>query len=1078
MPSEGLEDADLTQLFAHFGRAVFMCNAVEAMLTATLLQIDFMKRVRDEFVKTEGANFDRGKYERDFDQYQNEQFAQTMGTLKKRINQLSNFDDKLKERISQATDRRNFLVHHYWRESSARFLTEAGRKRMIDELSNDCAAFEKLEQDIKDATKPDRTALGIKEEELDARVERQMASIMGGIHLNDSPSTSPTSSGKIVSSEPKGTNRYNAAESEARWQKVWDERGIFAMPNKDLGKKYYVLEMFPYPSGRIHMGHVRNYTMGDVVARVKRALGYAVLHPMGWDAFGLPAENAAVERKVHPKTWTYDNIAAMKKQLKSMGLSLDWSREIATCDPAYYKHQQKMFLDFLKVGLVEREKRNLNWDPVDQTVLANEQVIDGRGWRSGAIVEQREMNQWVFKITKYSQELLDALDTLDRWPDKVRLMQKNWIGRSEGLLVRFALDPKTTPSGESELEIFTTRPDTLFGAKFMALSPDHPLAQAAAKKNPELAEFIAECKRHGTAQEIIDKAEKLGFDTGIKAVHPFDPSWKLPVYVANFILMEYGTGAIFGCPGHDQRDLDFVNKYNLGVTPVVCPPGQDPKTFAITDTAYDGDGRMINSRFLDGMTIPEAKEEVARRLEKESRSARPVARRQVNYRLRDWGISRQRYWGCPIPIIHCAKCGVVPVPEKDLPVTLPEDVTFDRPGNPLDHHPTWKHVACPQCGGPATRETDTMDTFVDSSWYFERFTDPWIKTEPTDLPIVDAWMPVDQYIGGIEHAILHLLYSRFYTRAMKATGHINLEEPFAGLFTQGMVVHETYRRQNGEWASPAEVNVELEGETRRARLAATNEPIVIGPIEKMSKSKRNTVDPDEIISTYGADVARWFMLSDSPPDRDVEWTERGVQGAARFTQRLWRLVGEAEEIARNAPAARPAQFSPAALAVRKATHKALANITDAVEKLHFNVCVAHIYEFANTLTAAIGDIEEPNVAPDMRWAMHEAANVLVQLFHPMMPHLAEECWAGLGHDVLVSQSPWPQVERDLLVEDTMTLPVQVNGKKRADVTVPRKAANTEIERAVLALDAVKKALEGKPPKKVIIVPQRIVNVVA
>jgi leucyl-tRNA synthetase len=947
------------------------------------------------------------------------------------------------------------------------------------------------------------------------------------------------------------TERYNAAESEARWQKVWDERGIFATPNKDLGKKYYVLEMFPYPSGRIHMGHVRNYTMGDVVARVKRALGYAVLHPMGWDAFGLPAENAAVERKVHPKAWTYDNIAAMKKQLKSMGLSLDWSREIATCDPAYYKHQQKMFLDFLKVGLVEREKRNLNWDPVDQTVLANEQVIDGRGWRSGAIVEQREMNQWVFKITKYSQELLDALDTLDRWPEKVRLMQKNWIGRSEGLLVRFALDPKTTPGGESELEIFTTRPDTLMGASFMAIAPDHPLAALAAKKNPALAEFIAECKRHGTAQEIIDKAEKLGFDTGIRAVHPFDPNWKLPVYVANFILMEYGTGAIFGCPAHDQRDLEFAMKYNLPILEVFRPTGaRDPtrkemetygstfdtnpysilivgataetppsetEFFKITKKAFDispdekyaspfrlqrkigniekaSEARVDlhqriesdvqkNVRFTYARPVPGTPSEVTGIKEAIAAAAskaeeRGVGRRQVNYRLRDWGISRQRYWGCPIPIIHCDKCGVVPVPEKDLPVTLPEDVTFDRPGNPLDHHPTWKHVACPQCGGPARRETDTMDTFVDSSWYFERFTDPWIKTEPTDLPIVDAWMPVDQYIGGIEHAILHLLYSRFYTRAMKATGHINLEEPFAGLFTQGMVVHETYRRQNGEWASPAEVKIELEGETRRARLEKTNEPIVIGPIEKMSKSKRNTVDPDEIISSYGADVARWFMLSDSPPDRDVEWTERGVQGAGRFMQRLWRLVGEAADIARGAPAARPAQFSPAALALRKATHKALASVTDAVEKLHFNVCVAHIYEFANTLAAAIGDIEEPDVAPDMRWAMGEAANVLVQLFHPMMPHLAEECWAGLGHDVLVSQSPWPQVERDLLVEDTMTLPVQVNGKKRADVTVPRKAANTEIESAVLALDAVKKALEGKPPKKVIIVPQRIVNVVA
>jgi len=875
------------------------------------------------------------------------------------------------------------------------------------------------------------------------------------------------------------TERYNARDAEARWQKIWDERGIFATKNDDPRPKYYVLEMFPYPSGRIHMGHVRNYTMGDVVARFKRAIGLNVLHPMGWDAFGMPAENAAMERKIHPKAWTYDNIAAMKKQLKSMGLSLDWSREIATCDPAYYKHQQKMFLDFLGAGLVEREKRKVNWDPVDQTVLANEQVIEGRGWRSGAVVEQREMSQWVFKITKYSQELLDALDTLERWPEKVRLMQKNWIGRSEGLLVRFALDRATTPGGESELEIFTTRPDTLFGAKFMAIAPDHPLAAAAAAKNPALAAFIAECKKIGTAQAEIDTAEKLGFDTGIKAVHPFDPSWKLPVYVANFILMDYGTGAIFGCPAHDQRDLDFVNKYGLGNVPVVCPPGTDPKAFVITDTAYDGDGRMINSRFLDGMTIAEAKEEVARRLEKESAGNRPVAQRQVNFRLRDWGISRQRYWGCPIPIIHCEACGVVPVPEKDLPVTLPEDVTFDRPGNPLDHHPTWKNVTCPQCGGKARRETDTMDTFVDSSWYFERFTDPWITTAPTDRPMVDAWMPVDQYIGGIEHAILHLLYSRFFTRAMKATGHVGLDEPFAGLFTQGMVVHETYRSKSGEWVAPVEVKIEGDGNARRATLLTSGEEVAIGAIEKMSKSKRNTVDPDEIIAGYGADVARWFMLSDSPPDRDVEWTERGVQGAWRFSQRLWRLVGEAAEIARAAPAGRPELFSPAAFALRKSAHRALAGVTADIEKLHFNVCVAQIYEFANILNEFIGDIdtEEGGIAEDLRWAMHEAVNILVQLFHPMMPHLAEECWAVLGHTGLVAQAAWPEVEPALLIENTVTMPVQINGKKRAEVTVARDAPNAEIEATVLALDAVKQALQGKPAKKVIIVPQRIVNVV-
>jgi leucyl-tRNA synthetase len=967
-------------------------------------------------------------------------------------------------------------------------------------------------------------------------------------------------------------DRYNARDAEERWQKIWDERGIFLTRNDDPRPKYYVLEMFPYPSGRIHMGHVRNYTMGDVVARVKRAMGLNVLHPMGWDAFGMPAENAAMERKVHPRAWTYDNIAVMKTQLKSMGLSLDWSREIATCDPRYYKHQQKMFLDFLRAGLVEREKRKVNWDPVDQTVLANEQVIDGRGWRSGAVVEQREMSQWVFKITKYSQELLDALDQLDRWPEKVRLMQKNWIGRSEGLKIRFKLDRATAPLAEKEIKVFTTRPDTLFGAKFIAIAPDHVVASAAASTNPALAEFIAQCKHRGTAQAEIDTAEKLGFDTGIRAVHPFDASWQLPVYVANFIVMEYSTGAIFGCPAHDQRDLDFVDKYGLGNVPVVCPPDADPKTFVITDTAYEGDGTMINSRFLNGMTTTEAKEEVARRLEREIYGYKivlpagteekpgalvtpvvkdaggrpvppfdvswefdtayewgilpghshpnrryfvigqrvqlddrkmlriaepiPVAERQVNYRLRDWGISRQRYWGCPIPIIHCERCGTVPVPEKDLPVTLPEDVTFDRPGNPLDHHPTWKHVACPQCGGPARRETDTMDTFVDSSWYFERFTDPWIATAPTDRPMVDAWMPVDQYIGGIEHAILHLLYSRFFTRAMRETGHIGLDEPFAGLFTQGMVVHETYRRANGEWAAPAEVKVETLGDARRAVLAATGEAVEIGPIEKMSKSKRNTVDPDDIIETYGADVARWFMLSDSPPERDVNWTEKGVQGAWRFAQRLWRLIGEAAELAQTAPAERPAGFSDEALALRKAAHRALSRVTDDIEKLHFNVCVAHIYEFANALNAIIGDIgaqsgasnggqtggkprpETAGVAPpDLRWALREAVNILVQLFHPMMPHLAEECWALLGHKTLVAQAAWPQLERALLAEETLTLPVQINGKKRADVTVARDATNAEIEAAVLALDAVQKALDGKRPKKVIIVPGRIVNVV-
>ncbi|SHI14338.1 leucine--tRNA ligase [Bradyrhizobium erythrophlei] len=880
------------------------------------------------------------------------------------------------------------------------------------------------------------------------------------------------------------SERYNARESEPRWQRQWDQEGIFASKNDDPRPKYYVLEMFPYPSGRIHIGHVRNYTLGDVIARYMRAKGFNVLHPMGWDAFGLPAENAAIERKVAPKAWTYDNIAAMKKQLRSIGLSLDWTREFATCDPSYYKHQQKLFLDFLRAGLAEREKRKINWDPVDMTVLANEQVIDGRGWRSGAVVEQREMNQWVFKITRYAQELLDALDTLDRWPDKVRLMQRNWIGRSEGLLIRFALDPKTlpegsTPDGGSELKVFTTRPDTLFGAKFMAIAPDHPLAQAAAAKNPKLAEFIAEAKRHGTAQEIIDTAEKQGFDTGIKAIHPFDPDWKLPVYVANFVLMEYGTGAIFGCPAHDQRDLDFVNKYGLGNTPVVCPPGVDPKSFVITDVAYDGDGRMINSRFLDGMSIEQAKEEVAKRLEDEVRGNLPLAERQVNFRLRDWGISRQRYWGCPIPVIHCPTCGVVPVPDQDLPVELPEDVTFDKPGNALDHHPTWKHVACPQCGGEATRETDTMDTFVDSSWYFARFTDPWNENAPTTRAVVDRLMPVDQYIGGVEHAILHLLYARFFTRAMKATGHIAFDEPFAGQYTQGMVVHETYRKADGTYATPAEVRIESGANGRRASLLDTGEEVGIGPIEKMSKSKRNTVDPDDIITTYGADVARWFMLSDSPPDRDVIWSDERVQGASRFVQRLWRLVNESADIAKAAPGARPAAFGAEALALRKAAHSALDKVSTGIEKLHFNVCLAHIREFSNALaeTLARDGKPSPDLTPDISWAVAEAAVILVQLFAPMMPHLAEESWQVLGQPGLVSEASWPKIERDLLVEDTVMLVVQVNGKKRGEVTVARNAQNPEIEAAVLALDAVKQALGGKAVRKVIIVPMRIVNVV-
>ena len=872
------------------------------------------------------------------------------------------------------------------------------------------------------------------------------------------------------------TERYNAREAERKWQQVWDTKELFRTKNDDPAPKYYVLEMFPYPSGRIHMGHVRNYAMGDVVARYKRARGFNVLHPMGWDAFGMPAENAAMANKTHPATWTYANIATMRTQLKSMGLSLDWHREIATCDPSYYKHQQRMFLDFLQNGLIDRKTAKVNWDPVDQTVLANEQVIDGRGWRSGALVEQRELTQWFFKISDYAQDLNDALDGLERWPEKVRLMQKNWIGRSEGLSVRFALDKATAPADESEIEIYTTRPDTLFGASFVALAPEHPLAKKAAANNAHLAAFIDECRKMGTAQEAIDKAEKKGFDTGIRVSHPFDPNWTLPVYVANFILMDYGTGAIFGCPAHDQRDFDFATSYKLPIKTVVCPTDADPKTYEVGDAPYDGEGLLINSLFLDGMTIAQGKEEVAKRLESVSLNGSPVGKRKVNFRLRDWGISRQRYWGCPIPVIHCEVCGTVPVPIKDLPVKLPEDVTFDVPGNPLDRHPTWKHVGCPQCGKDARRETDTMDTFVDSSWYFARFTDPWIEDRPTDRKAVDGWLPVNQYIGGIEHAILHLLYSRFFTRAMQKTGHAGISEPFDGLFTQGMVVHETYRDANGQWVSPAEVDIISDGTDRKAKLLSTGAPVEIGSIEKMSKSKRNTIDPDDIIGTFGADTARWFMLSDSPPERDVIWTEEGVQGAARFVQRLWRLVGEVADLSPS-PNAHDAAAEDAVLTIRKAAHRAVIRVEEDVERLRFNRCVAHAYELANALQAELAVKKDKPVSPEFITAMREAATFLIQIIAPMMPHLAEECWKELGFDRLVAETAWPKADHALIVENDITIPIQVNGKKRGEITISREADAKTVEAAVLALETVQAALEGKPVKKVVVVPQRIVNVV-
>jgi leucyl-tRNA synthetase len=852
-------------------------------------------------------------------------------------------------------------------------------------------------------------------------------------------------------------SRYNFRESEAEWQRQWRERRCFEAREDPARPKYYVLEMFPYPSGKLHVGHVRNYTMGDLVARYRRAQGFNVLHPMGWDAFGLPAENAAIDAKVHPADWTRDNIATMRTQLQRMGFGYDWAREIAACHPEYYRHEQKMFLDFLAAGLAYRKESWVNWDPVEHTVLANEQVIDGRGWRSDALVEKRLLAQWFLRITAFTDELLDALKTLDRWPERVRLMQEKWIGRSEGARVLFPI------VGSDEIvEVFTTRPDTLYGASFIALSPHHPLAQNLAASDPKLAEFIAECDRLGTSEAVIEAAEKRGFRTALDAVHPLDSTRTVPVYVANFVLMEYGTGAIFGCPAHDQRDLDFARKYRLPVIPVVLPPGEDAANFSVGDTAYVEDGTIFNSDFMNGLSVADAKRGVGERLEQSGSGERTIA-----YRLRDWGVSRQRYWGCPIPLIHCRDCGIVPVPEKDLPVELPYDVSFDRPGNPLDHHPTWKHVACPACNGPAERETDTLDTFFDSSWYFLRFCSARAPVA-FDRAAAEYWMPVDQYIGGVEHAVLHLLYSRFFMRALKRCGYLDLDEPFAGLFTQGMVLHQTYRNDAGEWLFPEEVASGDDGglADRAGRKVTT------GRTEKMSKSKKNVVGLDDIVETYGADTARLYLMSDSPPERDLEWTETGIEGTWRYVNRLWRLVSEPAAELPPAGSAMPSGLGPALVALRRQTHKTVAAVTDDLEKFRFNRAVARIRE----LTNALEDLpaREPGAGPVLR----EGLEAATRLIGPMMPHLAEEMWQTLGHPGLIADAPWPTPDPDLARDEAVTIAVQVNGKLRGTIDLPRDAAPAEVEEAALALPQVVRFLDGKTPKKVVVVPNRIVSVVA
>jgi leucyl-tRNA synthetase len=842
------------------------------------------------------------------------------------------------------------------------------------------------------------------------------------------------------------SSRFDPQAADPRWQAVWDERGVFEASSASDKPRSYVLEMFPYPSGRIHMGHVRNYTMGDVLARFRRMRGFEVLHPMGWDAFGMPAENAAMERGVHPGAWTRDNIATMRAQLRRLGFALDWSRELATCEPDYYGHEQALFLDLFAAGLVYRKESAVNWDPVDHTVLANEQVIDGRGWRSGATVERRQLSQWFLRITDFADELLDGLETLEHWPDKVKLMQENWIGRSRGLRFRFALDRAI--GGIEQVEVYTTRPDTLYGASFAAIAADHPLALALAENDDALAAFAADCRATGTATADVETAEKQGYDTGLSVVHPLDPSWKLPLFVANFVLMEYGTGAIFGCPAHDQRDLDFARKYMLPVTRVVAP-APDGAGEPIFDEAYTGPGVLVNSHELDGMEIEPAKRQIIARAEKDGWGAGTTV-----WRLRDWGVSRQRYWGTPIPITHCPECGPVPVPRDQLPVVLPEDVSFDVPGNPLARHPTWKHVTCPACDGPATRETDTLDTFVDSSWYFIRFASQ-PENRPFDRAEAERWLPVGQYIGGVEHAILHLLYARFWTRALRHIGKLDIAEPFAGLFTQGMVTHETYSRGEGAervWFSPDDVSIE-NGE---ARLKSDGGPVSIGRVEKMSKSRKNTVDPTHIIARYGADATRWFVLSDSPPERDLPWSEAGIEGAGRLVQRIWR----ASEPAAVDPA------SPPDVALERLRHQTIKGIADDIEALQFNKAVAKIFTL-------VGAIEKAPPSPTRA----RAAETLVCVAAPMVPHLAEEAWARLGREGLVADAAWPVHDPDMLVDDTVTIAVQVNGKLRDTITATRGEARSSLESKALASDKIARLLDGATPRKVVVVPDRLVNIV-
>ncbi|OAN78967.1 leucine--tRNA ligase [Jannaschia sp. EhC01] len=853
-------------------------------------------------------------------------------------------------------------------------------------------------------------------------------------------------------------SRYDPSEIEKKWQKAWADAGTFTATMEGDRPKYYVLEMFPYPSGRIHIGHVRNYTMGDVIARYKKAMGHNVLHPMGFDAFGLAAENAAMDRGIHPKDWTYKNMDDMRDQMRPLGFSIDWSRDLATCDPEYYGQQQALFLDMMKAGLIDRKNAVVNWDPVDMTVLANEQVEDGKGWRSGAEVERKELTQWFFKISDYSDELLSALDGLDNWPAKVKLMQANWIGKSRGLQFAFGLVEPL--GGHDRVEVYTTRPDTLLGASFVGISPDHPIAKQLEAEREDIAAFCAECRKGGTTAAEVETAEKMGMDTGLRVRHPFDTAAQLPVYIANFILMDYGTGAIFGCPAHDERDLEFARKYELPVVSTYVPVNDEGHVLP-----EDGGDAYVPpkpdpvryTRGFAGEEVQSGNDAIDAAVA--FCEAEGVGQGVTKFRLRDWGLSRQRYWGCPIPVVHCDACGVVPEKKENLPIELPYDVTFDVPGNPLDRHPTWRNTPCPACGKPALRETDTMDTFVDSSWYYARFTAPHAKT-PTSKAEAEYWMNVDQYIGGIEHAILHLLYSRFFARAMHITGHLPAKaiEPFDALFTQGMVTHAIYKTTDdaGRPVYHYPETVELRD---GGGFLEDGTQVEIIPSAKMSKSKNNVVDPVEIIKQYGADTARWFVLSDSPPERDVEWTASGAEAAYKHLGRVWSLCDRI--------AAMDKSGGEGDEDLLREMHKTIRDVTLGVESFGFNAAIAKLYAFTNTL----------NKSKASHAAQREAIMVLAQLMSPMTPHLSEDIWAHQGGEGLIANAPWPQADEAMLVESTVTLPIQINGKRKSEITVAKDASKEEVEKIALADDAVVKALDGAAPKKLIVVPGRIVNVV-